>query len=253
MDDFNESIRRLAILEHPFNGSLFTWCRNWDERSLLRRLDRAWNVEFKGNGLSMLSSKLKNVKVKLRGLNKKEFNNISCKVMEIQRELEYVQTKVFNGDLSLDLLKHIVTWLEEGDASTPFFHSRHKQEVKEEAVDFYKELFTAPRKDYVNYEEKLGEIIRKKLGANDDEVVEVVRTFFATSQMSKSQNSTTLVLIPKNECPQSINEFRSISCCNTIYKCITSIIVVRMKPVLDRIVGKQQTTFIPGRRISLRG
>ncbi|GAA0147261.1 hypothetical protein LIER_36486 [Lithospermum erythrorhizon] len=229
MDDFNESIWRLDILEHPFN-------------------------EVEGNGLGVLSSKLKNVKTKLRDLNKQEFSNISYRAVEIQRDLED---------------KARVTWLEEGDASTAFFNSRHKvqttkntilsikdrqenlladyQKVNEEAMEFYKELFTAPRKDYVNYEEKLGENITKKIGANNvqalqaaitsveiekalmqmkegktprpngflvefykhswslvkGEVFEDVKTFFAGSQIPMSLNSTTLVLIPKNDCLQN--------------------------------------------------
>lgn len=47
-----------------------------------------------------------------------------------------------------------------------------------------------------------------------------------------------------------MHDFRPISCCNVIYKCITKIIVARIKPALDSVISKEQTAFLPGRQIS---
>ncbi|GAA0167995.1 hypothetical protein LIER_22818 [Lithospermum erythrorhizon] len=237
-----EEVRSLVSVEprdiggDASGGNTFTWCRNWSNNSLLRRLDRvlcneallekmancevnipsasisdqcpmdiiihqdrlmepkpfrffefwikhesydsivkeAWEGVEEGNGLSVLQSKLK----KMRALESK------CSVLALAE-------KNFYRDKSRAI------WLEEGDANTLYFHSKLKavvsrnkivtikdadgklltdyEEVKEEAVIFYKKLFAAPEGD----------------------VVEAIKTFFATSCMSKSLNSTNVVLIPK--------------------------------------------------------
>jgi len=58
-----------------------------------------------------------------------------------------------------------------------------------------------------------------------------------------------VALIPKISNPSTIGDFRPISCCNTIYKCIAKIIEDRVKRVLD-IVSPFQLAFVEGRRIS---
>jgi len=51
-------------------------------------------------------------------------------------------------------------------------------------------------------------------------------------------------------CPQSFKEFRLISLRNTIYKLITKVLVNRLRPFLDQIVGPYQSSFLPGRGTS---
>ncbi|GJY42406.1 hypothetical protein Tco_0429676 [Tanacetum coccineum] len=50
--------------------------------------------------------------------------------------------------------------------------------------------------------------------------------------------------------PMKINDYRPISCCNVLFKCITKIISNRMKDCLTGLVSLNQSAFIPGRRIS---
>ncbi|GJW42180.1 sodium/hydrogen exchanger 6 [Tanacetum coccineum] len=47
-----------------------------------------------------------------------------------------------------------------------------------------------------------------------------------------------------------INDYRPISCCNIIFKCISKIIANRIKGNLDDLVSINQSAFILGRRIS---
>ncbi|OWM79398.1 hypothetical protein CDL15_Pgr022810 [Punica granatum] len=47
-----------------------------------------------------------------------------------------------------------------------------------------------------------------------------------------------------------MKDFRSIACCNTIYKCITKILANRVEGVLPDLVSMNQSAFIKGRRIS---
>ena len=48
-----------------------------------------------------------------------------------------------------------------------------------------------------------------------------------------SLNSTFLTLIPKRDKPTSFPDFRPISLCNLLYKLISKVIAVRLKPFLD--------------------
>ncbi|GJY37827.1 putative RNA-directed DNA polymerase [Tanacetum coccineum] len=47
-----------------------------------------------------------------------------------------------------------------------------------------------------------------------------------------------------------VTDYRPISCCNVLYKCISKIITNRIIDGLKEIVSENQSAFIPGRRIS---
>ena len=82
------------------------------------------------------------------------------------------------------------------------------------------------------------------------EVVNAVQHFFHTSKLLPVFNSTIITLVPKCQNPNSIKDFRPISCCNVIYKCVTKILVNRMKKYLPAIIGRNQSAFIPSRSIT---
>ena len=47
-----------------------------------------------------------------------------------------------------------------------------------------------------------------------------------------------------------MHDYRPISCCNTIYKCISKIIAARIKGCLPDIISPAQTAFVQGRSIA---
>jgi hypothetical protein len=47
-----------------------------------------------------------------------------------------------------------------------------------------------------------------------------------------------------------MGDFRPISCCNLIYKCITKLLANRLVPCLEAIISPNQTAFIPSRSIA---
>nr|GEU28835.1 hypothetical protein [Tanacetum cinerariifolium] len=77
-----------------------------------------------------------------------------------------------------------------------------------------------------------------------------VKEFFTNGNLLKELNHTIIALIPKVTSPMRINDFRPISCCNVLFKCISKIIANRMKGSLINLVSQNQSAFVLGRRIS---
>ena len=73
--------------------------------------------------------------------------------------------------------------------------------------------------------------------------------FFASSQMPPFLGQPKLVLLPKVHNPAQTKDFGPISCCTTIYKCITKLLYSRMKEVLPHLIQEQQGAFVQGREL----
>ena len=62
-------------------------------------------------------------------------------------------------------------------------------------------------------------------------------------------NYGVIILLPKLKLPNNIKQFRPICLLNVIYKIITKVLTIRLSKIAERIISKNQTTFIPGRNI----
>ncbi|GKB74635.1 hypothetical protein Tco_0936047 [Tanacetum coccineum] len=83
-----------------------------------------------------------------------------------------------------------------------------------------------------------------------NDVCNAVKDFLSNGQILREINHTIIALLPKVSTPSKINDYRLISCCNVIYKCISKIITNRIKNGLDDVVSLNQSAFILGRSIS---
>ncbi|KAJ9541740.1 hypothetical protein OSB04_028246 [Centaurea solstitialis] len=81
------------------------------------------------------------------------------------------------------------------------------------------------------------------------DVLVAIHNFFYRGRLAKELNHTLLCLLPKSPNASLVSDFRPIACCSVLYKCISKVIVNRIKPCLDRLVNRAQSAFIPGRRI----
>ncbi|KAJ9557048.1 hypothetical protein OSB04_011662 [Centaurea solstitialis] len=81
------------------------------------------------------------------------------------------------------------------------------------------------------------------------DIMVAIHNFFYRGHLVRELNHTLLCLLPKSVNASSVSEFRPISCCSVLYKCISKVVVGRMKDYLDSLVGKYQSAFIPGRSI----
>ncbi|KAL9687736.1 hypothetical protein QQ045_032143 [Rhodiola kirilowii] len=82
------------------------------------------------------------------------------------------------------------------------------------------------------------------------DIVRSINTFFKTGIMPEGINSAYLALIPKVKNASLPSDFRPISCCNVIYKIVSSLLANRLRPVLDYLVDQSQTAFVKGRNIA---
>ena len=62
-------------------------------------------------------------------------------------------------------------------------------------------------------------------------------------------NSTFLVMIPKVDYHDTLDDFRSISLSNFLYKIISKVIIVRIKPFLSNVIYYEKFWFLKGRLI----
>ncbi|XP_044500219.1 uncharacterized protein LOC123221428 [Mangifera indica] len=79
--------------------------------------------------------------------------------------------------------------------------------------------------------------------------IKAIKHFFSIKHLLKEVNCTILALVPKFANPSFYKDFWSIACCNTIFKCITKIIVDRLKCILSGFINKAQSAFVGGRSI----
>ncbi|KAL4291160.1 hypothetical protein GQ457_14G012080 [Hibiscus cannabinus] len=82
-----------------------------------------------------------------------------------------------------------------------------------------------------------------------NDLINAVLYFFNTSWLHPAFNSTALVLVPKIPNPSLMKDFRPISCCSVVYKCITRIMVNRITKYLPEVIASNQSAFIKGRSI----
>ncbi|GKC10914.1 putative RNA-directed DNA polymerase, eukaryota, reverse transcriptase zinc-binding domain protein, partial [Tanacetum coccineum] len=83
-----------------------------------------------------------------------------------------------------------------------------------------------------------------------DYVTCAIRDFFSNGELLKELNHTIISLIPKVPTPVKINDYRPVSYCNVLYKCISKIIANYNKEGLGDLVSNNQSAFVLGRRIS---
>lgn len=71
--------------------------------------------------------------------------------------------------------------------------------------------------------------------------------FFLTPSLPKSWGKTFTILIPKSDNPKTVMDFRPITLCNVSYKIISKILTNRLKLVMHKLVGKEQSAFLAGK------
>lgn len=82
-----------------------------------------------------------------------------------------------------------------------------------------------------------------------EDLLKMIKGFMKKAKVGGGTNSTYLALIPKETNPKTFARFRPISLCNASYKIIAKLLATRMKPLLNRLISRNQRGFVEGRHI----
>ncbi|GJU58679.1 hypothetical protein Tco_1236445 [Tanacetum coccineum] len=173
-----------------------------------------------------------------------------------------------------------IEWLEGGDSNTSYFHKSIKSRNQRSRIDVVTNAenvevtgLGVPDVFVSHYEAFIGSKIKKAMFDIGDakapgpdgytstffkkgwdvvgqDVCNAIQDFFRNGKLLKESNHTFLALIPKVATPVKVNDYRPISCCNVIYKCISKILTNRIIEGIKEVVSENQSAFVPGRRIS---
>ncbi|GJX81478.1 hypothetical protein Tco_0330959 [Tanacetum coccineum] len=114
------------------------------------------------------------------------------------------------------------------------------EEIKEAVWDCGSSKAPGPDGFSFAFVKKYWDIIQK-------DMFNFINSFFVSSEMPHGANSSFFTLIPKVNNPTLITDFRLISLIGTHYKIIAKILANWLAKVIDKIVSKEQSTFIAGR------
>ncbi|GJU77454.1 hypothetical protein Tco_1274524 [Tanacetum coccineum] len=183
-----------------------------------------------------------------------------------------------------------IDWLKEGDSNSAYFHKAVKSRVSRSHIDVVTnadgvifendkvdEAFVSHYKMFLGqqgitngfcdedlFRIKLDDNVAREMVCNisrqevksalfsmvADDFVAAVCEFFTNGKILKELNHTIIALIPKVSSPSRVNDYRPISCCNVLFKCISKIIANRIKESLKVLVSPTQSAFVPGRSIA---
>ena len=69
-----------------------------------------------------------------------------------------------------------------------------------------------------------------------DMACDTIQLFFQTSHMPSHFGQTKMILLPEVPNPPQAKDFRPISCCIVIYKCIAKLLYNKLKEVLPQLI-----------------
>ncbi|GKA88788.1 hypothetical protein Tco_0810552 [Tanacetum coccineum] len=214
--------------------------------------------------------------------------NVSLRETEAACVVEFNQAVLMEERFLKQKAK--VQWLKEGDSNSAYFHKAVKSRVTRSRIDvitnsegvvfknsLVPEAFVSHYELFLGYAGVTGlfnsdNLFQSCLNeqealdmTHDISIQEVKDAMFSMGDdkspgsdgytatngtLLKEINHTIIALIPKVKSLTRINDYRPISCCNVLFKCISKIIANRIKHCLKNIASPNQSAFVPGGSIT---
>ncbi|XP_058752813.1 uncharacterized protein LOC131626004 [Vicia villosa] len=80
-------------------------------------------------------------------------------------------------------------------------------------------------------------------------VKEAIREFFNGNKLYKAASCSLVTMIPKSSEAKTVKDMRPITCCSTVYKIISKILIKRLGKVISAVIDDSQLAFVPGKVI----
>ena len=82
-----------------------------------------------------------------------------------------------------------------------------------------------------------------------NDIMKFMKEFHDNSRLGYGMNCSLVTLIPKNDNPSSIGDYRPVSLINSVYKILSKVLASRFKQVLPAVIDKAQSVFLSGTNI----
>jgi len=80
-------------------------------------------------------------------------------------------------------------------------------------------------------------------------VLRFLDDFYVNGGFPKGSNASFIILIPKVQDSQSLNQYRPISLIGSIYKIVAKLLAKRLKRVMPNIIDERLIAFVEGRHM----
>jgi len=81
------------------------------------------------------------------------------------------------------------------------------------------------------------------------DMLRFVSDFHRNGRLLKGINNTFITLIPKKDCPQSLNDYHPISLVGRLYKVLAKLLANRLRGVIGNVISDSQSAIVKGRQI----
>uniref|UniRef100_A0A2N9IFC0 CCHC-type domain-containing protein n=1 Tax=Fagus sylvatica TaxID=28930 RepID=A0A2N9IFC0_FAGSY len=227
---FSNCLNNCGMMDLGFHGPRFT-CRSGSLILPSQRLsNNSWDVvlPLESNIIEFTEAVMK--------WNKDVFGNIFWKKKNLTARLRGIQSSLAEEEFWS--VKSRYNWLIQGDRNTAFFHSSTLVRRKRNRI--------LSIKDNMVLQEVYGVSTTGKLVSSEGDSLTL------SQPISSSEVKVVLWSMKPFKAPGPdglhAGKFRPIGLCNTIYKVVTKIIVLRLRPLLDALISPLQTAFVPGRK-----
>ncbi|GJX93281.1 hypothetical protein Tco_0347867 [Tanacetum coccineum] len=214
---------------------------------------KVWNTDVEGYSMFSLVSMLKMLKKPVRKLNFDQ-GNLFANVEMLRLKLSLIQASMVANPHSIELREAEFVCLK---AYKEALKDDELEELIEGEFLSWKTCVVFLTLVYLLISDGDAKFMIREVSdveASWDvigkDLCKAVRDFFVLGKLLKEVNSTVISLVPKLPTPRKVSDYRSIACCNVVYKCISKIIVNRIMGCLNSLVDHNQSAFIPSRNIT---